>query len=57
MIQERASAGLAEPGTEKVELTPDGLVFTGDPVTPLRHWGALIAAMTPEQRKAAKTLA
>jgi hypothetical protein len=57
MIQERARAGLAEPGTEKVELTPDGLVFTGDPSTPPRHWEALIAAMTREQRKAAKTLA
>ena len=57
MIQERAGAGLAEPGTEKVELTPDGFVLTGDPVTPPRHWKALIAAMTPEQRKAAKTLA
>ena len=57
MIQERARAGLAEPGTEKVELTPDGFVLTGDPVTPPGHWEALIAAMTPEQRKAAKTLA
>jgi hypothetical protein len=28
----------------------------GDPVTPPRHWEALIAAMTPEQRKTAKTL-
>jgi hypothetical protein len=56
MIQERARAGLAEPGSEKVELTPDGFVPTGDPVTPPRHWDALIAAMTPEQRKAAKTL-
>jgi hypothetical protein len=39
-----------------VELTPDGFVFMGDPVTPPRHWEALIAAMTPEQRKTAKTL-
>jgi ectoine hydroxylase-related dioxygenase (phytanoyl-CoA dioxygenase family) len=57
MIHERARAGLAEPGTEKVELTPDGLVFTGDPSTPPRHWETLIAGMTREQRQAAKTLA
>jgi hypothetical protein len=57
MIQERARAGLAEPRTEKVELTRDGFVLTRDPVTPPRHWEALIAAMAPEQRKAAKTLA
>jgi phytanoyl-CoA hydroxylase len=50
-------AGPAEPGTEKVELTPDGLVFTGDPSTPPRHWETLIAGMTREQRQAAKTLA
>jgi phytanoyl-CoA hydroxylase len=57
MIQERARAGLAEPGTEKVELRPDGLVFTGDPVTPPRHWETLIGGMTPQQRQKAKTLA
>lgn len=57
MIQERARAGLAEPGTEKVELTPDGLAFTGDPITPPRHWESLIAGMTSEQLKTARTLA
>ncbi|HEY3022449.1 MAG TPA: phytanoyl-CoA dioxygenase family protein [Actinomycetota bacterium] len=57
MIQERARAGVAEPGTESVELTPEGLVFTGDPVTPPRHWETLIAHMSSEQRRAAKTLA
>ena len=56
MVRERASAGLAEPGTEKVELTPDGLVFTGDPVTPPRHWETLVAGMAPERRRAVKTL-
>jgi phytanoyl-CoA hydroxylase len=57
MIQERARASLAEPGTEKVELTSNGLVFTGEPVTPPRHWESLIAGMTPEQLKTARTLA
>jgi ectoine hydroxylase-related dioxygenase (phytanoyl-CoA dioxygenase family) len=57
MIQERARAGLAEPGTEKVDLTPEGLVFTGDPVTPPRHWETLITRMSSERRGAAKTLA
>jgi ectoine hydroxylase-related dioxygenase (phytanoyl-CoA dioxygenase family) len=57
MIQERARAGLAEPGTEKVELTLEGVVFNGDPVTPPRHWESLAASMTSEQRQRAKTLA
>ena len=56
MVRERALAGLAGPGTGKVELTPDGLVFTGDPVTPPRHWETLVASMTPERRRAVKTL-
>ena len=57
MFQDRARAGLAEPGTEKVELTLEGVVFNGDPVTPSRHWESLIANMTSEQRQRAKTLA
>jgi phytanoyl-CoA hydroxylase len=57
MIEERAGAGLDEPATEKVELTPHGLVFTGDAVTPPRHWESLIAGMTSEERRATKTLA
>jgi phytanoyl-CoA hydroxylase len=57
MIEERAGAGLDEPATEKVELTPYGLVFTGDAVTPPSHWESLIAGMTSEERRATKTLA
>jgi phytanoyl-CoA hydroxylase len=57
MIEERARAGLTEPGTEKVDLTPDGLVFTGEPVTPPRHWQTLIDRLTPKQLQAAKSLA
>ena len=57
MVDERESIGLPGPGTEKLELTPDGFVFGGEPVTPLRHWETLIADMAPERIRAAKTLA
>lgn len=56
MIEERARAGLNEPGTEKVELTPEGLFFTGEPVTPAWHWQSLVHGLTPKQLQAAKTL-
>lgn len=57
MLEERERAGLSGPSTEKVELTPDGFVFGGEPVTPRRHWETLIADLTPERVRAAKTLA
>jgi hypothetical protein len=57
MVEERARAGVAEPATEKVELTPDGLVFTGEPVTPPRHWQTLMDGLTLKQLQAAKSLA
>lgn len=56
MIEERDRAGLAGPGTANVELTPEGFVFTGEPITPPRHWEKLIADLTPQQVKEAKTL-
>jgi hypothetical protein len=56
-IEERERAGLPGPGTAKVELTPDGFVFAGEPATPPRHWETLIAATPPEKIHAAKTLA
>jgi phytanoyl-CoA hydroxylase len=49
MLEERLRAGLAGPGTAKVELTPDGFVFAGEPVTPPRYWQTLIADLTPRQ--------
>jgi phytanoyl-CoA hydroxylase len=57
MIEERARTGFAEPQTEKVELTAEGLVFTGEPVTPPRHWQRLIDGLSSDQVQAAKTLA
>jgi ectoine hydroxylase-related dioxygenase (phytanoyl-CoA dioxygenase family) len=57
MIQERARAGLAGPSTAKVDLTPDGLVFAGEPITAPRRWQTLIDALTAEQVNATKTLA
>jgi ectoine hydroxylase-related dioxygenase (phytanoyl-CoA dioxygenase family) len=56
MIEERIRAGLSGPSSAKVELTPDGFIFAGDPVTPPRHWQTLIADLTPQQVLEAKTL-
>jgi ectoine hydroxylase-related dioxygenase (phytanoyl-CoA dioxygenase family) len=56
-IEERARAGLPGPGTASVELTPEGFLFAGEPVTPPRHWQSLIADLTARQVRAAKTLA
>ena len=57
MIAERARAGLSLPETAQVELTSNGLVFAGHPVTPPRHWERLIADLDPQDVKEAKTLA
>jgi phytanoyl-CoA hydroxylase len=56
MLDERERTGLSGPGTEKVELTPEGFVFGGEPVTPPRRWERLIADLTPQRVRAAKTL-
>jgi ectoine hydroxylase-related dioxygenase (phytanoyl-CoA dioxygenase family) len=42
MLEERLAAGFAGPATAKVELTPDGFVFRGEPATPPWHWQTLI---------------
>ena len=57
MIQERDRAGLPGPSTAKVDLTPDGLVFAGEPITAPRHWQTLIDEFTPEQVNEKKTMA
>jgi phytanoyl-CoA hydroxylase len=56
MVDERERIGLSGPGTEMVELTPEGFVFGGEPVTPPRHWEKLIADLPPQRVWAAKTL-
>jgi phytanoyl-CoA hydroxylase len=56
MVDERVRAGMSGPHTAEVELTPHGFVFTGDPVTPPRHWVTLIAERTPQLLRATKTL-
>jgi hypothetical protein len=57
MIQERDRAGLAGPSTAKVDLTPDGFVFAGEPITEPRHWQTLVDELTTERVTAKKTLA
>jgi phytanoyl-CoA hydroxylase len=56
MLEERSRAGLPEPDEPNVELTREGFVFTGRPVTPPRYWQTLVAELTPERAQAAKTL-
>jgi hypothetical protein len=56
MVDERERIGRSGPGTERVELTPEGFVFGGEPVTPPRRWEQLIADLTPERIRTAKTL-
>jgi ectoine hydroxylase-related dioxygenase (phytanoyl-CoA dioxygenase family) len=56
MIEERLRGGLSAPGTAHIELTWDGFAFAGDPVTPPRHWQTLIAELSPQEMKEAKTL-
>ena len=43
MVEERVLAGLSGLGGANVELTSDGFVFGGEPVTPPRHWETLLA--------------
>lgn len=57
MIDERRHAGLHGLETVPMELATDGLRFTGDPVTPPRHWRQLLDDQPPERRQAARTLA
>jgi ectoine hydroxylase-related dioxygenase (phytanoyl-CoA dioxygenase family) len=57
MLEERSRAGLSGSDQPKVELTPEGFVFTGQPVTPPRYWQILVAELTPRRAQAAKTLA
>jgi phytanoyl-CoA hydroxylase len=56
MIAERTEAGWSTPDSQNVELTPNGFAFRGEPITPRRHWGALIADLPPDEIRAAKTL-
>ena len=56
MLEERSRAGLSGPGKPKVELTPEGFVFTGQPVTPPRYWQTLVGELTPHWAQAARTL-
>lgn len=56
MVEERQRVGLTGPGETGVEVAAEGFVFTGEPVTPPRHWEALLADLTPRQVQAAKKL-
>jgi phytanoyl-CoA hydroxylase len=56
MVAERVGAGLSRLGGANVELTSDGFVFGGEPLTPPRHWETLLADLTPQQVQAAKKL-
>jgi len=57
MISERVRAGWSAPDSAQVDLTPDGFVFRGQPITPPHYWETLIADLSPEQVRVAKSLA
>ena len=57
MIQERERAGLPGPSTRKVDLTPDGFVFAGQPITAPRHWQTLIDELSSDRVAANKAMA
>ena len=49
MITAREKLGFGTIDGSQVKLTPEGFVFTGQPGTPPRHWGKLLAAMSPDE--------
>jgi phytanoyl-CoA hydroxylase len=57
MVDERARSGLVPRDMADIDLTRDGIVFTGEPTTPRWHWQTLVANQAPERILAAKTLA
>jgi ectoine hydroxylase-related dioxygenase (phytanoyl-CoA dioxygenase family) len=57
MLADRKQMGLPTIDTAKVKLTPEGLEFTGSPTTPPKHWGALIRAMSEEEKTRKRALA
>jgi phytanoyl-CoA hydroxylase len=57
MIDQRAAMGWSAPSTAKVDLTQDGFVFIGEPITPPRYWQTLIDELTPQATQGLKTLA
>ncbi len=50
MLNVRKSFGFEGIENSKVIFTPEGYAFTGQPGTPPRHWGALLAAMSDEEK-------
>lgn len=57
MVEARSELGWTGLPGGPVELTDEGLVFTGRPGTPPWHWAELRARMEPDAVRAAKTLA
>ncbi|MCC7262351.1 MAG: hypothetical protein IT369_07510, partial [Candidatus Latescibacteria bacterium] len=56
MVDLRRSQGLVDPPGSPVQLTSDGFLFTGKPLTPPRHWEALIRQLSPNEIRRTKHL-
>lgn len=57
MLADRKRMGLETIENGRVNLTPDGFVFSGSPTTPPKHWGALIREMPEEEKLRKRALA
>lgn len=56
MLETRRALGLKGLEGSQVRWTGDDFECTGQPITPPRHWGALIDGISPEEKRRKKTL-
>jgi hypothetical protein len=56
MVDLRRSQGLVDPPSDLVHLDEKGFNFTGTPLTPPRHWEALIGQLSPNEIRRTKHL-
>ena len=56
MIATRKALGYGGLEGSSLSLSEEGFEFTGEPGTPPRHWGTLIAAMSEDEIRRKKSL-
>jgi len=56
MIEDRKALGWGGLEGAQLEITDEGLLYTGQPTTPPRYWDTLIARMSPEEMAAKRNL-
>ena len=57
MIATRSALGYGGLEGSSLRLNEEGFEFTGEPGTPPRYWGTLIAAMSEDEIRRKKSLA